>query len=142
MTQSPIEPRHKDEAAKAAGYDDCVQAPVEQRHRDAADDEYWSRKALAEAYANLEANHHKIKAMADDLAEIDRLCVQANWCPNGHSVTEPNQIANIASLYRTSDPVVEAIREMALSDATQDDADRLRKALASRGLEIVERRDR
>ena len=36
------------------------------------------------------------------------------------------------------DPLVEAIREMALSDADQRDADRLRVALAKRGLKIVE----
>lgn len=36
------------------------------------------------------------------------------------------------------DPLVEAIREMALTDATQDDADYLRAALAARGLKLVE----
>ena len=36
------------------------------------------------------------------------------------------------------DPVVEAIRDMALTDATQEDADRLRAALAARGLKLVE----
>lgn len=36
------------------------------------------------------------------------------------------------------DPVVEAIRDMALTDATQEDADRLRTALAARGLKLVE----
>ena len=36
------------------------------------------------------------------------------------------------------DPVVEAIRDMALTDATQEDADRLRAALAKRGLKLVE----
>ena len=34
------------------------------------------------------------------------------------------------------DPLVEAIREMALTDATPEDADRLRAALAARGLEV------
>lgn len=50
------------------------------------------------------------------------------------------KIAAIASRFiiQPADPVVEAIREMALTDATQDDAERLRKALASRGLEITE----
>lgn len=37
------------------------------------------------------------------------------------------------------DPLVEAIREMALTDATPEDADRLRAALATRGLEIREK---
>lgn len=36
------------------------------------------------------------------------------------------------------DPLVEAIRDMALTDATQEDADRLRAALAARGLKLVE----
>lgn len=35
------------------------------------------------------------------------------------------------------DPLVEAIREMALTDATPEDADRLRAALAARGGRIV-----
>ena len=35
------------------------------------------------------------------------------------------------------DPLVEAIRDMALTDATQEDADRLRAALAARGGKIV-----
>jgi len=39
------------------------------------------------------------------------------------------------------DPVVEAIRDMALTDATQEDADRLRAALAARGLKLVEAGD-
>ena len=34
------------------------------------------------------------------------------------------------------DPLVEAIREMALTDATPEDADRLRAALAACGLEV------
>ena len=34
------------------------------------------------------------------------------------------------------DPLVDAIREMALTDATPEDADRLRAALAARGLEV------
>ncbi len=36
------------------------------------------------------------------------------------------------------DPVVEAIRDMALTDATQEGLDRLRAALAARGLKLVE----
>ncbi len=39
------------------------------------------------------------------------------------------------------DPLVEAIRDMALTDATQEDADRLRAALAARGLKLVEAGD-
>ena len=39
------------------------------------------------------------------------------------------------------DPVVEAIRDMALTDATQEDADRLRAALAARGIKLVEAGD-
>lgn len=86
-----------------------TQAPVEQRHRDAADDEYWSRKALAEAYANLEANHHKIKAMGDDLAEIDRIAVAGQWGQN--DMGSLFEVAAIAAPYRASDPVAEAARE-------------------------------
>ena len=39
------------------------------------------------------------------------------------------------------DPLVEAIREMALTDATPEDADRLRAALAARGLTITETKE-
>lgn len=50
-------------------------------------------------------------------------------------------ILALAAPYRKQvDPLVEAIREMALSDANADDAKALRAALASRGLEIVAQR--
>lgn len=97
MTQSPIEPRHKDEAAKAAGAEtwDHVEAcwpPESFTHT--------SILAHAQTLANLEA------ARAD-LVEIDRIA--ANWdCVV--RARDTDRVATIAAPYRASDPVAEELQ--------------------------------
>ena len=53
------------------------------------------------------------------------------------SVLTPETEAHLSRfIIAKPDPLVEAIREMALTDATPEDADRLRAALAACGLEV------
>ena len=55
----------------------------------------------------------------------------------GEIVFTPETEAHLSRfIIAKPDPLVEAIREMALTDATPEDADRLRAALAARGLEV------
>ena len=134
MTQAPIHPHHKDMAAKAAGYRDYAEAKA-----DAMLSLRGDRMMIAHAQtlANLEA------AQAD-LAEIERIAVAGGFaqCLPGDPCLE---IAAIAAPYRASDPVAEALRE-ALTGANlltdSELAEHFSEVFATRGLEIVERRDR
>lgn len=148
MTQSPIEPRHKDMAAKAAGYQSWASLSCF-----TADGAVQTRiLAHAQTLANLEAAQDETtKAVTQlfvakkALAEIDRIAV---GIVNASGL---DRIAAIAAPYRapTSDPVAEALKA-ALASITsggslawaEEAAPQVKDALASRGLEIVERRDR
>lgn len=101
MTQAPIHPRHKDEAAKAAGYEqpELVIRSIENGHWPGANETAVSILAHAQTLANLEA------ARAG-LAEIDALLTNA---PDSPSVIADAKA--IAAPYRASDPVAEAVRE-------------------------------
>lgn len=103
-TNAPIEPRHKDEAAKAAEYEDWIS--VEVSNHPVAIAARASILAHAQTLANLE------KARAD-LAEIDRIAVAGGFaqCLPGDPCLE---IAAIAAPYRASDPVAEALKAEAI----------------------------
>jgi hypothetical protein len=105
MTQAPIEPRHKDEAAKAAEYEDWIS--VEVSNHPVAIAARASILAHAQTLANLEA------AQAD-LAEIDRIAVAGGFaqCLPGDPCLE---IAAIAAPYRAIDPVAEALKAEAMT---------------------------
>lgn len=100
MTQSPIDPRHKDMAAKAAGYRDWTNAVESGQKRPCL--------AHAQTLANLEA------ARAD-LAKIDRIAVEECW--TGRKAPA-GVVAAIAAPYRfiipASDPVAEALSAEAI----------------------------
>lgn len=190
MTQSPIETRHKDMAAKAAGYTCWDEAMIDATGREQA-----LLRDFAQTLANLEA------ARAD-LAEIDRILGPltaaemsdnaANRAANAHAIAAPyrasdpqpvtecpkceafrREVSDACKLVDgfltmdrnsewmvdsdarealsrfiipASDPVAEALaaalRATYSDDSSVGDAEALKKELASRGLEIVERRDR
>lgn len=122
MTQSPIDPRHTEAALKA--------------HHRLSVTEFCDY--LAQTLANDEA---KGKA----LAEIDRMiATETDFIPKGSLL---HSILAIAAPYRASDPVAEALRAAWIKLWPEDTGipstcQALRDELASRGVEIVERRDR
>lgn len=105
MTQAPIEPRHKDEAAKAAEYEDWIS--VEVSNHPVAIAARASILAHAQTLANLEA------AQAD-LAEIDRIAVAGGFaqCLPGDPCLE---IAAIAAPYRAIDLVAEVLKDVLIA---------------------------
>lgn len=136
MTQAPIHPRHKDMAAKAAGFDSWSAF-------DTISGIGWRMRKSILAHAQTLAND---EAKGKALAEIDRIAVEAEW-PNFNPYSPPYKIAAIAAEYRApaSDPVAEALKGVFpgdQEDTRENMAEAIRHALASRGLEIVERRDR
>lgn len=103
MTQAPIEPRHKDEAAKAAGF--CHWSHVESRAYAMTNSNhaYISILAHAQTLADLEA------ARAD-LAEIDALLANA---PDSPSVIADAKA--LAAPYRAIDPVAEVLKDVLIA---------------------------
>lgn len=93
MTQAPIEPHHKDMAAKAAGF-----SSYDRKAIGYGSDHSTVKSILAHAQtlANLEA------ARAD-LAEIDRIAVLNCWQSDEYAGKA--SVAAIAAPYRASDPV-------------------------------------
>ena len=89
MTQSPIDPHHKDQAANmlSQSYDRIL--------------------TIAQTLANDEA---KGKA----LAEINRIAVENDW-PNLSYAADIRAVAAIAAPYRASDPVAEALKAEAMT---------------------------
>ena len=121
-----------------------TQAPIETRHKDKALDIWMARsaeQAIAQTLANLEA------AWAD-LAEIDRIARAHGWNIPDCEGLDIGDVAAIAAPYRASDPVAEALKASVVALGNLNDvreswiAEQLQIELASRGLEIVERRDR
>lgn len=112
MTQAPIEPHHKDMAAKAAGYEqpELVIRGIENGHSPIVPATVASILAHAQDIANLE------KAQAD-LAEINRIALLHGWTPsNKGKISEPaSLIAAIAAPYRASDPVAESLKDVLIA---------------------------
>lgn len=132
MTQSPIAPDHKDMAAKAAGYRDWDEAARYASHS------VPRILAHAQTLANDEA---KGKALAEIAGMI---ATETDFIPKGSLL---HSILVIAAPHRASDPVAEALRAAWIKLWPEDTGipstcQALRDELASRGIEIVERRDR
>lgn len=132
MTQSPIETRHKDDAAKAAGFSDWTEMT-----------KYWAAggpgQKIVLTHAQTLAN---LEAARADLADIERIAV-SNKFIEGVGPAFLHDIANIAAPYRAKvDPLVEAFNRMPPTFDATIWAETARKTLDDLGLEIVERRDR
>ena len=145
MTQAPIEPRHKDMAAKAAGYEQpkLVIRSIENGHSPISNETAASILAHAQTLANLEAAR-------TDLAEIHAKLVAARADGLSGSVGAVAGLyaaIDLAAPYRASDPVAEALKAAwqtcwPKSPLAEKHCGMLQAELESRGLEIVERRDR
>ena len=99
MTQAPIHPRHKDMAAKAAGYALLVTHEAILAHAQTLANDEAKAKALAEI----------AECLADMRHRDDCTCVtsQPGVCGCGLS-----QLIAIAAPYRASDPVADHLEEV------------------------------
>ena len=84
-------------------------------------------EALCRAIERLEAIKREVSDAVDALKKV--------WGGGWHQCSEAQMCDRF--ILPEPDPLVEAIRDMALTDATQEDADRLRAALQARGGKIV-----
>ena len=67
--------------------------------------------------------------------EVSDACKK--WTEANVNCREPHDLDRFIIAKPKPDPLIEAIQDMALTDANQSDADRLREALAKRGGRIV-----
>lgn len=121
MTNSPIEPHHKDEAAKAADLADALSKLIASAKQTDDDIAYYSggskdnpsKRRLVELV--IENESVIVDALANDeakgkaLAEIEKLTTR---CSSVHLNCIVEKIAAIAAPYRASDPVAEALPKL------------------------------
>lgn len=84
-----------------------------------------------EALCRAIEQHEALKREVSDAVDALKKVLGGGW----HQCSEAQMCDRF--ILPKPDPLVEAIRDMALTDATQEDADRLRAALAARGGKIV-----
>jgi hypothetical protein len=108
MTQAPIEPRHKDEAAKAADWLEIARA---EQYISKNSREYISILAHAQTLANLEAARAENEAFKREVS--DAMVVIDQWARHGVN-TGPIPAGDLVRKYiiPASDPVVEKWKEM------------------------------